>query len=88
MFTFASATQLLELEVIDPQPMKVSVGMQGGFTRTIEFEVLPGYDYLVEYRNDLVNPPDWQPLPDAPHNSGVVEDTDAVDVRAYRIRRQ
>jgi len=51
----------------------------------VQFNVLPGQDYIVEFRDDLESNSSWQSLPGAPHNSGSVADTAANPQRIYRV---
>ena len=55
----------------------------------IMYPVLPGYDYWVEFRDDMMAPPDWVPLSGGPHNLGTVLDSPppGIPYRYYRIRR-
>ena len=69
---------------VDAEPV-----VTGGGSIQILFAVLPGFDYYVQYRDGLTDPPDWQDLPGGPHNSGAVQDDPPPDVtgRYYRVRR-
>ena len=59
--------------------------LAGGKNRiTLSFAPCPGQN-TVEYRDQLGSG-SWQALPGAPHNSGLVTDTNAVASRFYRIR--
>jgi hypothetical protein len=76
--------------IVDPGfVIGVEWGVAGADTIQINFEVLPGFDYYVEYRESLTDPPDWQALPGTPHNSGMVVDNPPAEVthRFYRLRR-
>lgn len=44
----------------------------------IQFDVMQGFDYYVDFRNILEGLPDWQPLPGAPHNSGQAADASLI----------
>ena len=56
----------------------------------IHYDVLPGFNYYVEYRENLVTLPDWQALPGTPHNEGQVTDSlgGSPTTRFYRVRRE
>ena len=54
---------------------------------TLSFPVSAGYDYVVEYRDDVNSGTSWQPLPGAPQNSGTVVETNLVTERYYRVRQ-
>jgi hypothetical protein len=45
----------------------------------------PGFNYTIQYRDDLVSGPDWQPLPGAPHNDGFLIITNTAPQRFYRL---
>jgi hypothetical protein len=57
---------------------------------TLAFAVEPGRDYFVEFRENLEREPLslWQVLPGAPHNQGVVVDSEIRSKRFYRLRSQ
>ena len=67
---------------IDHAPLPIGEGEQ----ITLSYPVLPGRDYTVESRETLDAGADWQPLPAAPHNSGVVTETNILTQRFYRVR--
>jgi hypothetical protein len=52
---------------------------------SLSFAACPGQTNVVEYRDNLVAGI-WQALPGAPHNSGLVTDTNSVASRFYRVR--
>ncbi len=53
----------------------------------LTFTTSPGYNYVVEYRDDVTPGTLWQPLPGAPQNSGTVIETNLVSERYYRARK-
>ena len=44
-----------------------------------------GTNYTVQYRDDLVSGPDWQPMLGAPHNDGFLLVTNTAPQRFYRL---
>ena len=44
-----------------------------------------GFNYTVQYRDELHSGPDWQPWPGAPHNDGFLIITNTVRQRFYRL---
>ena len=76
--------------ILDPGfVVGVQAGPAGVGSVLIQFDVLPGFNYYVDYRDSLTDPPDWQPLPGEPHNTGSVADILPAEVphRFYRLRR-
>jgi uncharacterized delta-60 repeat protein len=61
----------LDIGPLDTPKPTLSLTLNGT-TLTITFATQPGIDYTVESA-DAVDSPNWQPLPNAPHNSGVVQ---------------
>jgi hypothetical protein len=53
---------------------------------TLSYPVLPGRNYTVESRDSLDEGVSWQPLPGAPHNTGIVIETNILSQRFYRVR--
>jgi hypothetical protein len=53
---------------------------------TLSYPVLPSRTYTVEFRDTLDASVTWQPLPGAPHNTGVVTETNILTQRFYRVR--
>ncbi len=53
----------------------------------LTFPTSAGFNYVVEYRNDLTPGTSWQPLPGAPQNNGTVIDTNLVTQRYYRVQK-
>ncbi len=51
----------------------------------VHYPVWPNLDYRVESRGGLLAGPDWSPLPGAPHNAGLLTDTNAALRRVYRL---
>ena len=52
----------------------------------VQFCPQAGYNHYVEYRDQLVGGPGWQPFPNGPHNSGIFIETNSVPLRFYRVR--
>ena len=55
---------------------------------TITYPTRYGYSHTIQYIEDLNDPnsaDNWQKLPGAPHNGGVVFDTNIVSQRFYRL---
>ncbi len=60
----------------DGEPTRVTLG----------FAVETGHDYIVEFKDNLDPGSPWQPLPGAPHNSGLVIDPSPGPQRFYRLQ--
>ena len=57
-----------------------------GITETvIRFNLNPGMNHMLEFRDGLDPSTVWQALPGAPHNSGSVTDTHSGPQRFYRL---
>jgi hypothetical protein len=52
----------------------------------LSFDVVPGANYFVEFRDSLDPQSAWQPLPGGPHNSGQIVDPLGPAARFYRLR--
>ena len=52
---------------------------------TLRFAPMIGFNHTVQYRDQLTSGVGWQPLPDAPHNSGTVFDLSSASTRFYRV---
>jgi len=78
------------LHLSQPLALNISLvkppGQQVGEVR-LTFPTASGFDYAVEYRDDLGPQGSWQILPGAPHNSGEVTDTNLAQERFYRLKR-
>jgi hypothetical protein len=57
-----------------------------GVVVVLTFSVVSGWEYTVEFRNDLDAGFDWQALPGAPHSAGTVTDISLGNQRYYRLR--
>lgn len=53
----------------------------------ITFPPAEGYDFTVEFRDQLDSTTTWKPLPGAPHNNGHATDMPASSESYYRVRR-
>ena len=75
---FREVTILPTLEIGVGEDSKVNVN----------YLVLPGWDYEVEYKSLADEDSDWQALPNAPHNEGVVSDELGTETtaRLYRLK--
>ncbi len=66
----------------------LNIGLDDDSNVNLNYVVLPGWDYEVEYKSLADVDADWQALPDAPHNDGAVSDevgSEAAD-RLYRLK--
>lgn len=66
----------------------LEIGLDEASRVNINYVVLPGWNYEVEYKSLADEDADWQALPDAPHNGGVISDevgTETSD-RLYRLK--
>ncbi len=87
---YAIATATIEVKAADPEPPTLAISIDrsiGGPAGTVVlgFPVVTFRTYLVEFTETLGPEPPWQPLPDAPHNSGRVTDPVAAGPRFYRL---
>ena len=66
----------------------LEIGLDEDSRVNLNYVVLPGWDYEVEYKSLAEKDADWQALPDAPHNNGVVSDETGNDTsdRLYRLK--
>jgi hypothetical protein len=69
--------------VSDPARIKQMVRLPSGFE--ISFNLQPGQNHTLQFRDHLLVDPDWVDLPGAPHDSGTVVDDAASDRRSYRL---
>jgi hypothetical protein len=70
--------------------LAITASLQSGGQTThvvLTFPVSAGFNHVVEYRDSVTSGPEWQPLPGAPHNSGIVVDDAVIPERYYRVRR-
>ena len=72
------------LVTLEATLVQTGIGSQVKLT----YPVQPGKNYTVEYRGDLGPVDSWQPLPNGPHNSGSVSETNLVNQRYYHVRVQ
>jgi hypothetical protein len=65
----------------------VSTGLPNSVLKrlTMTFPLVSGRNHTVESRPDLGSGQKWQALPGAPHNSGLVVDTNNAPQRFYRL---
>ena len=85
-YSLASA----ELEVLEEacrvQATLAYTPLPGGQNRlVISYPLCPGQNHFVEFRNRLALET-WQTLPNGPHNSGSLIETNSVAQRFYRVR--
>jgi T5SS/PEP-CTERM-associated repeat protein len=77
------------LTVTDVRP---TVQLRVTLDRSIESKVnlsfvpVPGSNHFIEFRDGLAAGSAWQPFPGAPHNSGLVMDSNVNPTRFYRLR--
>lgn len=72
-----------EAASVVPAPV-LAVSRENGVLR-IEFETIPGWDYVLESSNRVAPTALWSALPGAPHNSGMVEVAPAAGPRFFRL---
>jgi T5SS/PEP-CTERM-associated repeat protein len=77
------------LTVIEVRPtVQLNVALDSGAGGKVNLSFVPvaGSNHFVEFRDGLAAGSAWQRFPGAPHNSGIVSDRPATDVRFYRVR--
>ena len=52
----------------------------------LHYDVLCGFDHVVQVSNDAVDPASWRDLPNGPHNGGLVIYTQVHNTRFFRVR--
>ena len=78
--------QVLPAENCVPELFATHLVPSPGLNRvTLTFTPCPGRTHVVEFSNQI-SPAVWAPLPNSPHNSGTLTDTNNVRVRFYRLR--
>lgn len=76
-----------ELEVLEDCKLRVLIGRPTSDTVELTFTPCVGFTHTVEWKTELNNEIIWQPLPNAPHDSGKVTVPNPLTDRFYRVRR-
>jgi hypothetical protein len=76
-----------DLEVLQECDLRVSIRVQDDGSLEISFDPCPGFKHTVEVRTQLSGQSSWQPLPNAPHDSGRVVLPNSSTQQYFRVRR-
>ena len=65
--------------------MSVTNAPGGAKGVVLSFPITAGFNYTVQFRDQLTSGPGWQPLPGAPHNSGSAFQLSTTGTKFYRV---